>query len=67
MLLDAWLNDSEDGTVVDMAEPRIKACVLFTPLGKSGANISTFAVENYPSIGLEFAEMRNPSSRGCRL
>ena len=61
MLLSARLNDPEDGTVVDMVEPWIKAGMLLTPPGKGSADLSAFVVENFPFLGLEFVEMRTPS------
>ncbi len=60
MLLGAQLTD-EDGTKVNMAEPRIKAGVLLTPPGNGGADLSGFAVGipffRHPS----FAEMTTPT------
>lgn len=60
MLLGAQLTD-EDGTKVDMAEPRIKAGVLLTPPGNGGADLSAYAAEysffRHPS----FAEMTTPA------
>ncbi len=60
MLLGAQLTD-EDGTKVDLAEPRIKAGVLLTPPGNGGADLGGFAVGipffRHPS----FAEMTTPA------
>ena len=60
MLLGAQLTD-EDGTKVDLAEPRIKAGVLLTPPGNGGADLGGFAVNipffRHPS----FAEMTTPT------
>ena len=60
MLLGAQLTD-EDGTRVDLAEPRIKAGVLLTPPGNGGADLGGFAVDipffRHPS----FAEMTTPT------
>ena len=61
MLLGAQLTD-EDGTKVDLAEPRIKAGVLLTPPGNGGADLSAFAAENYSfSRHPSFAEMTTPA------
>ena len=54
MLLGAQLTD-EDGTKVNLAEPRIKAGVLLTPPGNGGTDLSAFAA------GLPF--FRQPSFR----
>ena len=61
MLLGARLTD-EDGTVVDLAEPRIKAGVLLTPPGNGGADLSTWAAEHVPFFQRpSFAEMTTPT------
>ena len=60
MLLGAQLTD-EDGTRVDLREPRIKAGVLLTPPGEGGADLSPFGASlsffRHPS----FAEMTTPT------
>ncbi len=60
MLLGAQLTD-EDGTKVNLAEPRIKAGVLLTPPGNGDAGLSAFGAGlpffRHPS----FAEMRTPT------
>lgn len=62
MLLGATLTVPEDGTVVNMAEPQIKAGVLLTPPGNGGADLSTFAFENYSFFRHpSFAEMTTPT------
>lgn len=61
MLLGARLTDS-DGTVVDMAEPRIKAGVLLAASGSGGDALSTFAAEHIPFFrNPSFAEMTTPT------
>jgi pimeloyl-ACP methyl ester carboxylesterase len=60
MLMGARLTDPQDGTVVDMAEPRFKAGVVIGAPGKGGADLSAFAAEHYPELGLEFSEMKTP-------
>jgi hypothetical protein len=44
-----------------MFEPRIKAGVLLATPGKGGADLSPFAAEHYPFLGLEFPEMKTPT------
>jgi len=61
MLLGARLTD-EDGTVVDMAEPRIKAGMLLAAPGNGGADLSAWAVENVPFFQHpSFTEMTTPA------
>ena len=58
----AKLTDPEDGTVVDMAEPRIKAGVLLAAPGNGGADLSPFAAEHYSFFRHpSFAEMTTPA------
>ncbi len=62
MLLGARLTDPEDGTEVDLAEPRIKAGVLLTPPGNGGADLSAFAAEHYSFfLKPSYAEMTTPA------
>jgi len=62
MLLGAQLVDPEDGTVVSMVEPRVKAGVLIGAPGKGGAEMSPFATEHYPFLlHPSFAEMTTPA------
>ncbi|KAL8824843.1 MAG: hypothetical protein Q9191_004787 [Dirinaria sp. TL-2023a] len=62
MLLGMRLTDPEDGTIVDLAEPRIKAGVLFGAPGSGGADLSAFTTENYPFFRHpSFAEMTTPA------
>jgi pimeloyl-ACP methyl ester carboxylesterase len=62
MLLGARLTAPEDGTVVDMAEPRIKAGVLLAAPGNGGADLSAFAAEHYSFfLKPSFAEMTTPA------
>ena len=62
MLLGARLTDPEDGTEVDLAEPRIKAGVLLAAPGAGGADLSAFAAENYGFFrNPSFAEMTTPA------
>lgn len=61
MLLGAQLTD-EDGTKVDLAEPRIKAGVLLTPPGNGGADLSKYAAGNFKFfLHPSFAEMTTPT------
>jgi pimeloyl-ACP methyl ester carboxylesterase len=56
MLMGARLT-SQDGAVVNMAEPRFKAGVLIAAPGNGGADLSAFAAEHYPELGLDFSGM----------
>ena len=61
MLLGARLTAPEDGTVVDMAEPRIRAGILLAAPGAGGSDLSAFAAEHYPFfLHISFAEMTKP-------
>ncbi len=61
MLLGARLTD-EDGTEVDMAEPRIKAGVLLAAPCNGGADLSAYAAEHIPFFRHpSFAEMTTPA------
>lgn len=62
MLLGARLTDPADGTIVDLAEPRIKAGVLLSAPGNGGTDLSAFAAENYSFfLKPSFAEMTTPA------
>ncbi len=62
MLLGARLTDPEDGTEIDLAEPRIKAGVLLAAPGNGGADLSAFAAEHYSFFRKpSFAEMTTPA------
>jgi len=59
MLMGARLTD-KDGTVVDMTEPRFKAGIILAAPGNGGADLSPFAAEHYPELGLDFSGMKTP-------
>jgi pimeloyl-ACP methyl ester carboxylesterase len=62
MLLGARLTDPDDGTVVDLAEPRIKAGVLLAAPGGGGADLNAFAFEQLPFFRHpSYAEMTTPT------
>ncbi|RDW87352.1 platelet-activating factor acetylhydrolase plasma [Coleophoma crateriformis] len=62
LLIGQTLVDPEEGTVVTMTEPRIKAGVLLTPPGNGGADLSAFAFEHYTFFRQpNFAEMKTPA------
>jgi fermentation-respiration switch protein FrsA (DUF1100 family) len=62
MMLGARLTDPDDGTVVEMAEPRIKAGLLLGAPGNGGADLSAFAAENYTFFRHpSFTEMTTPT------
>ena len=49
LLLGARLTDPDDGTEVNLAEPRIKAGVLLAAPGRGGDALTPVAAENIPS------------------
>ena len=62
MLLGARLTDPDDGTEINLIEPRIKAGVLLTPPGNGGADLSAYAAEHYPFFRRpSFAAMTTPT------
>lgn len=62
MLLGARLTDPDDGKVVDLIEPRIKAGILLGAPGNGGADLSAFAFENYTFFRhISFVEMKTPA------
>ncbi|MET7829749.1 chlorophyllase [Streptomyces sp. NPDC005386] len=62
LLLGARLTDPHDGTVVNLAEPRVKAGVLLAAPGRGGDSLSTFAAENYSFfLTTDFSTMRTPA------
>lgn len=62
MLLGGQITDPDDGAVVSMAEPRIKAGVLLAAPGNGGASLNAFAFENFTFFrNNSFAEMKTPT------
>jgi predicted dienelactone hydrolase len=62
LLLGARLTDPQDGTEVNLAEPRIKAGVLLAAPGRGGDALSEFAAKNYSFFSTtDFSEMRTPA------
>lgn len=62
MLLGVRVTDPDDGTEVDMVDSRIKAGVLFSAPGNGGADLSTYAAENYSFfLTTNFAHMATPA------
>ncbi len=62
MLLGVRLTDPKDGTVMDMADSRIKAGVLLAAPGRGGADLSAFAAEHYSFfLHSSFTEMTTPA------
>ena len=61
LLLGARVTDPEDGTVVNLAEPRIKAGVLLAAPGRGDA-VTDFVTENYSFFTtIDFAPMTTPA------
>ncbi|MFE6049239.1 alpha/beta hydrolase family protein [Kitasatospora sp. NPDC056446] len=62
LLLGARLTDPDDGTEVDLSEPRIKAGVLLAAPGRGGDALSRPAAENYPFfLTTDFSRMTTPA------
>jgi pimeloyl-ACP methyl ester carboxylesterase len=62
LLLGAQLSDPQDGTQVNLAEPRIKAGVLLAAPGRGGDALSDFAAENYSVFSTtDFSTMTTPA------
>ncbi|MER5204909.1 chlorophyllase [Streptomyces sp. NPDC002825] len=62
LLLGARLTDPNDGTEVDLAEPRIKAGVLLAAPGRGGDALTEFTVENYSFfLTTDFSTMTTPT------
>ncbi|MFJ8990815.1 alpha/beta hydrolase family protein [Streptomyces sp. NPDC102279] len=62
LLLGAHLTDPHDGTVVNLAEPRIKAGVLLAAPGRGGDSLTASTAENYSFfLTTDFSTMRTPA------
>ncbi|MGB8455604.1 MAG: hypothetical protein WCD89_25205 [Anaerocolumna sp.] len=62
LLLGARMVDPDDGTIVNMAEPRIKAGVLLAPHGNGGADLSEHGSAYVPFFRHpSFTEMTTPT------
>lgn len=62
LLLGARLTDPDDGTEVNLAEPRIKAGVLLAAPGRGGDAVTEFVAENYSFfLTTDFSEMTTPT------
>ncbi|MFG2310470.1 alpha/beta hydrolase family protein [Streptomyces sp. NPDC048566] len=62
LLLGARLTDPEDGTVVDLTDPRITAGVLLAAPGRGGDALTAFAADSYPFfLSTDFSGMRAPA------
>jgi pimeloyl-ACP methyl ester carboxylesterase len=62
LLLGARLTDPQDGTQVNLAEPRVKAGVLLAAPGRGGDALSKFAAENYSVFSTtDFSTMTTPA------
>ncbi|MEU7235562.1 alpha/beta hydrolase family protein [Streptomyces chrestomyceticus] len=62
LLLGARLTDPDDGTVVDLAEPRIKAGVLLAAPGRGGDALTTSVAEAFPFMAtMDFSRMVTPT------
>ncbi|MER6015920.1 alpha/beta hydrolase family protein [Streptomyces bluensis] len=62
LLLGARLTDPDDGTDVNLTDPRIKAGVLLAAPGRGGDAVTEFVAENYAFfLTTDFSEMRTPA------
>ncbi|GAA3815741.1 alpha/beta fold hydrolase [Streptomyces phyllanthi] len=62
LLLGARLTDPDDGTEVDLTEPRIKAGVLLAAPGRGGDALTEFVAENWPFfLTTDFSRMTTPT------
>ncbi|WP_446039838.1 alpha/beta hydrolase family protein [Streptomyces sp. SID1121] len=62
LLLGARLTDPDDGTEVDLADPRITAGVLLAAPGRGGDALTGFVAENYPFFSTaDFSAMTTPT------
>jgi predicted dienelactone hydrolase len=62
LLLGARLTDPQDGTEVNLAEPRIKAGVLLAAPGRGGDALTEFTAEHYPFfLTTDFSAMTTPA------
>lgn len=62
LLLGARLTDPDDGTEVDLTEPRIKAGVLLAAPGGGGDSLTQSAAEGFPFLStMEFSKMATPA------
>ncbi|TDU02121.1 putative dienelactone hydrolase [Streptomyces sp. 846.5] len=62
LLLGARLTDPQDGTAVDLADPRIKAGVLLAAPGRGGDALTEFTAENYSFFSTtDFSAMTAPA------
>ncbi|MEV5428104.1 chlorophyllase [Streptomyces sp. NPDC052701] len=62
LLLGARLTDPDDGTEVDLAEPRIKAGVLLAAPGRGGDALTESVAENFPFfLTTDFSRMTTPA------
>ncbi|MHA6765454.1 alpha/beta hydrolase family protein [Streptacidiphilus sp. PAMC 29251] len=62
LLLGARLTDPDDGTVADLADPRITAGVLLAAPGRGGDALTAFVLENYSFFSTtDFSRMSTPA------
>ncbi|WP_330348475.1 alpha/beta hydrolase family protein [Streptomyces sp. NBC_00582] len=62
LLLGARLTDPDDGTEVDLTEPRVSAGVLLASVGRGGDALTPFVQENWPFfLTTDFSKMTTPT------
>lgn len=60
-LLGLRVLDPQSKKSADLSDSRIKAGVLFATAGQGGADLTPFAVENFPFMNPSFADMTTPA------
>jgi dienelactone hydrolase len=61
LLLGARTEDPEDGTIVDLADPRFAAGLIMSAPGRGDSSLSDYAAEHYPVfLGTEFSHITTP-------
>jgi predicted dienelactone hydrolase len=62
LLLGARLTDPDDGTEVNLTEPRIRAGVLLAATGRGGDALTPYVMENWPFFATtDFSRMTTPT------
>jgi predicted dienelactone hydrolase len=61
MLLGARHPNPDNGSIVSIADARVKAGVLFTVPGTGGRNLSPFAASNFPFMNPDFSALTTPT------
>ncbi|MBH0778094.1 alpha/beta hydrolase family protein [Nocardia bovistercoris] len=60
-LLGLRVRDPETGEAADLSDPRVGAGVLLATAGAGGKDLSPFAIEHFPFMNPDFADMATPA------